>query len=102
MVDGSPPRPSGHAFDAAPFATVGVEAAAGELIEPGVRRPFDRWADGLRPRIRNVRVPLADTTLVALYAGREVELAVEVDGGVGGVVPGTLHSIPASADQWFA
>src|SRR5690606_33790900 len=79
MVDGSPPRPSGHAFDAAPFATIAVEAAAGELLEPGVRRPFDRWADGLRPRIRSVRVPIEDTVMVALYEGREIELAIEVE-----------------------
>ena len=100
-VDGASPQPSGGTFQAAPFSRSQVEAAAGEVLEPGVRRPFDRWEDGVATRIRSLDVPLADTTLTALYEGREVQLAVTLSSDAGAIVPGEVQSFPRSTDLWF-
>jgi hypothetical protein len=78
-----------------------LEAASGESLEPGVRRPFREWEDGESSRTRTLDVPLADTTLTALYSGREVQLDVTLDSDAGAVVPAVVTSFPASADLWF-
>jgi M6 family metalloprotease-like protein len=101
-VDGAEPYPSGGTFLAAPFATHQVEASGGEIVEPGVRMPFRRWmVDGSTERLRAVTPALADTTLTAAYEGREVQLAITMDGGGAGIVPATVTSFPASPDLWF-
>lgn len=99
-VDGAS-HPSGGGFDAAPFMRSSLEAAAGEALEPGVRRPFARWADGLASRIRTLEVPPRDTTLTAVYEGREIQLGVTLESDAGPVVPATLRTFPPSADLWF-
>lgn len=102
-VDGAAPRASGETFTAAPFSTRTVEAAAGELLEPGLRRPFERWLDGTTDRSRPVEIPLDDMTLTAMYDddAREVRLEVDLDGGAGGIVPAVVESFPTSSDLWF-
>lgn len=100
-VDGAS-QPSGGGFDAAPFMRSSVEAAAGEVVEPGVRRPFARWADDARAtRVRTLEVPPRDTTLTALYEGREIQLGVTLESDAGPVVPATVRTFPPSADLWF-
>jgi M6 family metalloprotease-like protein len=103
-VDGAPHQPSGTTFRAAPFSTRTVEAAAGEVVEPGVRRPFDRWLDGSATRTRSVTAGIGDTTLTALYddQAREVQLSVTLEGDAGGIVPGVVETFPSSTDLWFA
>ncbi|MEX2465406.1 MAG: M6 family metalloprotease domain-containing protein [Gemmatimonadota bacterium] len=102
-VDGASPQPSGGTFTAAPFSTRSVEAAAGELIEPGVRRPFLQWIDGRTSRSRSVTPEVRDTTVTALYddTAREVQLSVVLEGGADGIVPATVESFPSSPDLWF-
>ncbi len=91
-----------HVWSSAPFEEHTVEAAAGEELEPGVRRPFRGWDDDpAAPRIRTLVTPLADAEYVARYDGRQVELHLEVTGGVNGVEPGTFRSQPPSEDLWF-
>lgn len=99
-VDGAS-QPSGGGFDAAPFIRSSVEAAAGEALEPGVRRPFARWADGLSSRLRTLEVPARDTTITAVYEGREIQLGVTLESDAGSVVPATLRTFPPSPDLWF-
>ncbi len=99
-VDGAS-QPSGGGFDAAPFMRSSVEAAAGEALEPGVRRPFARWADGLASRTRTLEVPPNDVTLTAVYEGREIQLGVTLESDAGPVVPATLRTFPPSTDLWF-
>ncbi|MDZ7779087.1 MAG: immune inhibitor A [Gemmatimonadota bacterium] len=102
-VDGAAPRASGESFTAAPFSTRIVEAAAGEPLEPGVRRPFDSWLDEVADRVRSVEIPLEDTTLTAIYDddAKEVRLEVTLDGGEDGIVPAVVESFPTSPDLWF-
>ena len=103
-VDGASAQPSGATFSAAPFSTRAVEAEAGEVVEPGVRRPFDRWFDGSASRTRSVTAAIRDTTLTALYDdnAREVQLSVALEGDAGGIVPGAVETFPSSADFWFS
>jgi M6 family metalloprotease-like protein len=100
-VDGASPQPSGGTFEAAPFSEALLEAAAGEVLEPGVRRPFDRWADGLTTRARTLVVPPADSTLTAFYEGREVQLDVTLESDAGSIPPARVVSAPRSDDLWF-
>ncbi|HSM61505.1 MAG TPA: M6 family metalloprotease domain-containing protein [Longimicrobiales bacterium] len=86
----------------APFDLFRVEAAAGEAIGEGVRRPFVGWSDAPEEdRVRELVTPLDDVTLTARYGGREVELAMELTGGVNGVTPATFATVPAVQDLWF-
>jgi M6 family metalloprotease-like protein len=92
-----------HTFRSAPFVENSVEAAAGESLADGERRPFRDWLDDASaPRSRMVTTPLVDTTFVARYEGRELELRMEVTGGQNGVAPGSFRTFPASEDLWFA
>ena len=100
-VNGASPQPSGGTFDAVPFSRSRVEAAAGEVLEPGVRRPFRGWVGGEPSRVRTLDVPLTDTTLNALYSGREIQLGVTLESDAGAVVPGVVASAPGSPDLWF-
>jgi len=100
-VDAAGAHPSGTTFTAAPFATRSFEAAGGETLEPGMRRPFSRWLDGSSSRTRTLRVPVRDTTFTAVYGGLEVQLSVALDGGVEGIVPAAVQSFPVSEDLWF-
>jgi hypothetical protein len=100
-VDGASLQPSGGTFEAVPFSRSRLEAASGETLEPGVRRPFGGWEDGESSRTRTLDVPLADTTLKAIYSGREVQLGVTLESDAAPVVPAVVESFPASADLWF-
>jgi hypothetical protein len=44
---------------------------------------------------------MADATVVARYGGRQVQLAMDVTGGVDGVAPAVFVTDPASSDLWF-
>lgn len=103
-VDGASPLPSGSTVTAAPFSTTLLEASAGELVEPGVRRPFNGWLDDPSgSRRRSMEVPVRDTILTALYDDdpREVQLSVTLAGGMDGIVPALIETFPSSPDLWF-
>jgi M6 family metalloprotease-like protein len=86
----------------APFDTYRVEAAAGESIADGVRRPFVGWDDAPEAgRARELVTPLEDLTLTARYDGEEVELDLELTGGVNGVTPATFETDPIAEGLWF-
>lgn len=86
----------------APFETYRVEAAAGEAIAEGVRRPFVGWDDDPEAgRTRELVTPLEDLTLTARYEGEEVELELELTGGVNGVTPATFETDPPGEGLWF-
>jgi len=95
------PEP-GFTFRAAPFLEQTVEAAAGESLAPGVRRPFIGWVDDpSAPRVRSLQTPMEDLELVAGYQGEQVEVAVTLTGGQGEIAPGTFVTQPAAPDLWF-
>jgi hypothetical protein len=101
-VNGAAVAGASHAFSSAPFEANEIEAAAGEPIEPGMRVPFTRWLDDPdAPRVRTLLTPLGDVALVARYEGRQVELAMDVRGGVDGVDPADFRTVPHSEDLWF-
>ena len=103
-VNGASPLPSGSAFMAAPFSTTLLEASAGELLEPGVRRPFSGWLDDPSgSRRRSMEVSTRDTTLTALYddGAREMQLSIALEGGADGIVPAVVETFPSSSDLWF-
>lgn len=101
-VNGAPMAEAAATYRSAPFTPFAVEAAAGESLGPGRRRPFAGWKDdAAAARARTLLTPQQDLELVARYAGEQVELAVELKGGQGEVAPGTLATQPASADLWF-
>ncbi len=102
-VNGAAVSEAGFTHRSAPFDTFTLEAAVGESIEPGVRRPFVEWTDDASaPRVRTVQTPLEDLELVARYGGEQVELALSMAGGQDGVAPGTFVTMPAASDLWFA
>ncbi len=102
-VNGAPMAEAVATYLSAPFTSFSVEAAAGESLGPGVRRPFTGWMDDpAAERGRTLVTPLEDVELVARYAGEQVELAVDLKGGQGDVAPGTLVTQPATSDFWFA
>ncbi|MFQ5535818.1 MAG: M6 family metalloprotease domain-containing protein [Gemmatimonadota bacterium] len=101
-VDGAPVSGPEHSFASAPFTLHEIEAAAGDILSPGIRRPFLEWTDDPdAPRIRTLSTPVEDTTLVARYGGEEVQLAMEITGSFNGIEPGTIKSSPESGDLWF-
>jgi hypothetical protein len=101
-VNGATVPAAEHTFRSAPFVANNVEAAAGESLGEGQRRPFRGWVDDAAvPRSRVVTTPLIDTTFVARYEGLELELRMEVTGGQNGVAPGSFLTTPASEDFWF-
>ena len=101
-VNGSFLAPPATTFSSAPFVQHIVEAAAGEIVQPGVRRPFVEWVDEvLAPRERTITTPLADTTFIAQFGGTQFELELSLSGGVNGVSPGSVSSTPTASDFWF-
>lgn len=101
-VDGAAVGASSTTFTSAPFVEHVVEAAAGEDLGPGVRRPFAGWADDPEaPRIRSIMTPLSDEEYVASYDGLQYRVSVASTGGVNGVEPGVYLSEPESPDLWF-
>jgi M6 family metalloprotease-like protein len=101
-VDGvGVPEPT-YTFLSAPFDERSVEAAPGDPIEDGVRRPFLRWLDDAQaPRVRTLETPMDDLALTAEYGGRQVELSIVTMGGVNDIEPATYSTQPPSDDLWF-
>ncbi len=101
-VDGAAVSGTSHTYLSAPYEEHQVEALAGEAIDDGIRRPFIEWSDAVTsPRVRTVDTPLDDVTLTARYGGLQIELAVEITGGVDGISPGSIVSDPVTEDLWF-
>jgi len=101
-VNGAPVAGTADTLDVPPFVIDTIEASVGEAISSGVREPFVDWTDDTTvSRKREIVTPMQDTSFVARYSGRQVELAMEVTGGVDGVTPATFQSTPASPDLWF-
>lgn len=101
-VNGAAVAAAVHTLESAPFVKHTVAASAGESLGAGVRRPFLGWNDDAgASRVRDFETPLEDATLVARYGGTQVELAMNLQGGVNGVVPGRLVTQPAAPDLWF-
>lgn len=102
-VDGQARAGNEVSFLSAPFQRHALHAAGGAPLTPGVRLGFQEWvgveSDGRR---LDFTTPLDDTALVARYAGRQLQLAVDVLGSVPGVTPATFHAMPFSEDLWFA
>lgn len=102
-VNGAPKAETGFTLRSAPFQKFTLEAAAGESLGVGLRRPFVAWADDAgAARVRSVDTPMQDLELVARYVGEQVELAVALKGGQGDVAPGTVVAQPSAPDLWFA
>lgn len=102
-VDGATvAAPPANVIVSAPFARRQLEAAAGEPLAPGERKPFLGWSDApSEPRVRSVITPIDDAVYEASYGGTQYELGMDLVGGVNGVAPGTIESTPAAADLWF-
>ena len=89
-------------FASAPFVKHRFQAAPGEEVSQGIRRPFVGWDDDVTATAdRVIETPLQDAEYVARYAGRQVQLDLGLSGGVEGVEPGLFQTQPASADLWF-
>lgn len=103
QVDGATVAGPTPSFLFAPFEPHEIGAAAGEVIEPGRRRPFLEWMDdAAAERERSFVTPMTDVELVARYSPvAQVELAFAMTGGVNDVTPATLTTDPASEDLWF-
>lgn len=102
-VDGVSQDADAPSFLSAPFQRRAVEAAPGAPLGPGVRVGFQGWVDrGDDGRVFQLTTPMEDVLLTAHYAGRQVELAVDVRGGVNGVLPGSFRTMPEAPDLWFA
>lgn len=102
-VDGDPlPGPSPHVVVSAPFTLRTIEAAVGDVFQPGERRPFVQWNDApSAPRSRVVTTPLVDTEYDAAYGALQYQLAIPLTGGINGVAPATITTTPSSPDLWF-
>ena len=101
-VDGTTLPGRTVSFFSAPFQRHEVEAAAGRSLASGVRRPFDGWVDDpAAPRVRTVTTEFEDVGFTARYAGRQVEVAMDVRGGVDGVAPVDFVTVPQTEDLWF-
>ena len=67
-----------------------------------MRLGFHHWLDdGTVDAQRDVETPLEALELVAQYEGRQLELAIELVGGVSGVAPGVMDTRPETPDLWF-
>jgi hypothetical protein len=102
-VDGvTVPAAPANSVLSAPFASRVMAAAGGEVILPGQRTPFVQWDDApAQPRTRIVVTPLTDASYNATYSGAQYQLRVDLTGGVNGVEPAVLTSLPASTDLWY-
>ena len=93
--------PGGGSSEVAPFEDVAVVASSGRVIAPGVRTPFLSWGDGVVDTARVFAMGLRDTTFVATYGGRQVQVSMAFEGGEFGVEPGRVDSDPGSPGLWF-
>ncbi len=102
-VDGRIQRGSQLDFMSAPFQRHTLEAAGGWLLGPGVRIGFEGW-DEHPAGVREIEfvTPLSDSTFLARYSGRQVQLAMETRSDAAGVDPATFHATPFSDDLWFS
>jgi hypothetical protein len=101
-VNGRAVDPSATTFLSPPFVTWTVEAAEGEVITPGQRRPFLGWQEEpAEGRTRRIVTPVADATYVAEYGSVEYLLDVTLTGAVNGIGPADLVTNPIDADFWF-
>lgn len=98
LLDGIPVG-APHSFPSAPFQAHSVEAVAGAPLEPGIRAGFEGWLDG-GPRLRTLTTGLVDTTHIARFGRREVEVSVTQTGAPLGVIPGTVEVEGATPDGW--
>jgi len=103
-VDGDAlPGPPPHVVLSPPFTNRTIEAAIGEIVQPGERRPFIQWNDAPSvPRTRIVATPVVDTDYEAAFGAIQYQLAIPMAGGINGVAPGVITTTPASSDLWFA
>lgn len=81
-------------FHSAPFEQHEVVATPGIPVGPGTREPFSGWRDGAS-RVRTLTTGFTDTTLVALYGGKEFRLLVATNDPAGGIVPATFTTEPS-------
>lgn len=103
LVNGQGVDPPATTFDSPPFVPLTVEAAEGEVVGPGERRPFTSWQDAPgEARTRTIVTPVADASFVADYGSTEYQLDVTWNGGVNGVAPADLVAMPSSTDFWYA
>lgn len=100
-IDGETLPPGGGSRQAAPFEEVTVVASPGVSLEPGVRTPFLEWEDGVTDTLRVFTLAVRDTSFTAEYAGRQIQVAVDLQGEAFGVPPGSVESRPASPGLWF-
>lgn len=98
LVDGAEKTPVESVVRSAPFEEHVFEAAPGQKEAEGVRIAFQGWDDGA-PRIRDFTTGLDDTTLVAVYEGRQLQ-PVALVSPVEGVSPGTVRVDPGTEDGW--
>lgn len=101
QINGERLPAGGGSGRAAPFEPVTVVASPGVALEPGVRTPFLQWADGVQDTLRAFTVELSDTAFTAEYGGRQLQVAVDLQGEAFGVTPGSVSSTPASSGLWF-
>jgi M6 family metalloprotease-like protein len=99
-VDGGSPGPSEWSLPSAPFQTHVMEAARRGELGPGVAIPFKEWTDGA-PRIRQHTTQLQDTTLTAVYDGREFLVDVTAVGPVAGIPPGQIIFTGGDGTGWI-
>ena len=103
LADDVPVPLGGLSLQRAPFEGVVLNAAAGESLGDGIRRPFAGWSDA--PSAARVRVfitPLeSDASVSAVYGGEEVRLDTQLEGGILGVPPGSIATTPPSSDLWI-
>jgi M6 family metalloprotease-like protein len=103
-LSGPPP----HVVLSPPFTSRTIEAAVGEVVQPGQRFPFLRWNDvPSAPRTRIVSTPLTDTEYEAVYGPLQYQLAIPMavtppNEGIHDVAPGLITTTPPSPDLWFA
>lgn len=102
LVNGQEVDPPSTTFVSPPFVPLTVEAAQGESIAPGERRPFRLWQDDpTEGRTRSIVTPVTDATYVADYGAVEYLLDVSLAGGVNGIAPAELATNPPDSDFWF-
>ena len=101
-VDDEPIPAGGGSYLRAPFQGLVLAAEEGESLEPGVRRPFLRWADDpAASRLRVLVTPRdSDPVVTAVFGTEEVRITAEVVGGILDVVPGAVVTTPPSTDLW--
>lgn len=98
-VDGSEGVDDPWQVNSAPFQHHVLEAAPGEVVEEGVRVPFQGWTDGA-PRVREYTTQLEDATFTATYGGLEYLLEVTAESPAAGIVPGSIAFDGGDGTGW--